>query len=454
MIAIRCFAYARAFFLLAFVMNFVQPVSSQTANYDREADGHRLTLFMQEGGWCWFQDPRAIVRDGKLFLGAVQGNGTGPALVGVYDLDAKSPIGTVLMHENFDKDDHNSPVFYARPDGSVLSIYARHSRDKTHYYRIADAKDPLNWSEEFAFVHDYPKAGKVTYMNLFPLAKEGKFNNFYRGINFNPCFITSTDHGKTWQEPTHFIADELEGRHRPYARYAANGQDTVYVSFTDGHPDQFGNSIYYAAFRDGNFYYANGKLIKNLKSDGPLMPSEAEEVFVGGREWAPKGVASAVRSAWTSSLAIDQEGHPHIGYSLHLTNEDHRYRLASWDGEQWIDREIAHAGHCLYDTQTSYTGLITLDPQDPTYVVISTNVDPTTGLDRGSNHEIYRAKVAVEDDSSSIQWTAVTKDSPVSNLRPVIARSADYRVISWLRGDFRSYFDYQLDVVGTVEQLK
>jgi hypothetical protein len=34
---------------------------------------------MEGGGWCWYQDPRAIIHDGKLFIGAAKGNGTGPA---------------------------------------------------------------------------------------------------------------------------------------------------------------------------------------------------------------------------------------------------------------------------------------------------------------------------------------------------------------------------------------
>ena len=142
-----------------------------------------------------------------------------------------------------------------------------------------------------------------------------------------------------------------------------------------------------------------------------------------------------------------------VAYSLHLANEDHRYRIASWDGKHWVDREVAYAGHCLYDTQTSYTGLITLDPGDPATVVISTNVDPRTGRGSGGQHEIYRARIGLGDDIDSVRWQAVTKNSPVRNLRPVIVRDETTRVIAWLRGDYRTYTDYQLDVVGMIEEL-
>lgn len=442
------------FLLLAAITSAGVAQQPSAANYDRSGDQHSLAVFMKEGGWCWFQDPRAIIDDGKLIMGSVQGNGQGPALVGVYDLAAGNSLGRAVMHDQFKRDDHNSPVFYVRPDDRVVAMYALHGNNHKHYYRISAPGNPLEWSAEKTYQHSYPRAGTVTYMNLIPMAVEGKLYNFFRGIEFNPCFITSTDHGGTWQEATHFIADELDGRHRPYVRYVGNGTDTVHVSFTDGHPHQYGNSIYYAAFRNRNFYRADGTLIKNLSRDGPLKSSEAELVFAGSGQRAPKGRASAERSAWTSCITLDAAGRPHIAYSLHLSNEDHRYRLAAWDGKQWNDREVAYAGHCLYDNETSYTGLISLDPEDPSTVLISTNVNPSTGKDAGGKHEIYRANVAAADNVKTINWSPMSSGSPVRNLRPVIVRGDGYRVFAWLRGDFRSYSNYQLDVVGLVEKLE
>ena len=137
-----------------------------------------------------------------------------------------------------------------------------------------------------------------------------------------------------------------------------------------------------------------------------------------------------------------------------MTNQDHRYRIASWNGKMWIDREVAYAGHCLYEIEANYTGLISLDPVDPTCAVISTNVHPSTGKDLGGHHEIYRANVEPDDDISTVTWEAVTKSSPVRNLRPVIVRGNGLRVITWLRGDYLSYTNYQMDVVGVIEETQ
>ena len=406
---------------------------------------------MEDGGWCWYQDPRAIIHDGKLFMGTVKGNGTGAALVGVYDLEANKPRGTVLMQDEFDRDDHNSPVFHVRSDGSMLATYAKHNRDTFHYSRISDPSDPLKWSEEFRHERASPNPkDKVTYMNLYELKKEGKLYNFYRGINFNPTFVTSTDHGETWSEPVHFFKNEVGGRHRPYARYAGNGEDTIAVSITDAHPRNYGNSLYYFEFRDENYYKADGTLIKNLAADGPLLPSEAEKVYQGsGQKGKGKG-QSAPNAAWTSSIVLDEKGHPHIGYTLYLSNTDHRYRIASWDGSKWNDCEVAFAGKCLYDRESSYTGLITLDPLDPTRVVISADVDPNTGKDSGGKHEIYAATIGDKDDTSSIKWKAITSNSEHRNLRPILVSGEGYKVLIWLNGPWKTYTDYDVDVVGMI----
>jgi len=401
----------------------------RNAHYDRAADLHEFTVFLQEGGWCWFQDPRALIVGDHLFVGAVQGNGSGAAQVGIFDLETAQPVGTAVMRDYFDHNDHNSPVFYERPDGSVLAMYARHHVDFFHHYRISNPRDPMDWSPEQTFGHDHAGAGKITYMNLVGLSDPGLLYNFYRGIDFNPSFIISRDHGETWSDPTHFIASELNGRHRPYARYVGDGVKSVHVSFTDGHPRVLGNSIFYTRFTDGVFYRANGSPIKTLTADGPLRPSEVEPVYQGSGGHNQENGRSVPGAAWTSETAIDAAGHPHIAYTLYLANTDNRFRLASWNGEKWIDREVAHAGNCLYDFEASYTGLIAMDPADPTIVFISTDVHPNTGNTTGGKHEIFRARIGPQDDINTIAWKAVTADSPVRNIRPMILRQGDQRVV-------------------------
>ena len=87
-----------------------------SASYDRTADQHGFTIFMEDGGWCWFQDPRAIIDSGRLIVGSVQGNGKGAAKASIYDLLRKKQLGVVTLHDNFRHDDHNAPRIL-RPAG-------------------------------------------------------------------------------------------------------------------------------------------------------------------------------------------------------------------------------------------------------------------------------------------------------------------------------------------------
>jgi hypothetical protein len=224
------------------------------------------------------------------------------------------------------------------------------------------------------------------------------------------------------------------------------------VSFTDAHPRNYGNSIYYFEFRDGGFHKADGSYIKSLARDGPVKPSEAELIYKGSSTHKkPQGADSVPGAAWTSCIKLDSEGRPHVAYTVHHSISDHRYRLASWDGTRWIDREIAFGGTGLYPAESSYSGLVTLDPGDPTQVFISTDVNPITGKHAGGSHEIYRAKIALGDDSSSINWQPVTQNSPVRNIRPLVLRYGDKRIVIWLRGIYQTFTNYQLDAVGFIE---
>jgi len=147
---------------------------------------------------------------------------------------------------------------------------------------------------------------------------------------------------------------------------------------------------------------------------------------------------------------VDAKGNPHIGYTLYLPNEDHRYRIASWDGKIWHDREVAFGGKCLYPQESSYTGLITPDPSDPGSVYISTDVDPATGKDLGGTHEIYSARIDLDDDIESITWEPVTFGYSRRNIRPVVVAGGGYKAVLWLTGTFNTYTDYDLDVIGLI----
>lgn len=408
------------------------------------------TTFMQDGGWCWYQDPRVIISNKKLVIAGLNGQ-SGDVRLGIYDLKKERLDSILVLDKNIGRDDHNVPALYKRPDQNIVAIWAKHAKEKKHYYSISDTNDYLNWGATNTINYDYQGVMGVTYANLYYLENEKKLYNFYRdGFNFNPSFITSNDYGKTWNKTTHFISNDVKGFQRPYTRFLQKDQNTLGISYTDAHPRNYGNNLYYAEFSNNNFYTVDGKLIKSL-TDGPLLSSSAEKLYTGSNIKEKSPIHESVpNSAWTCAMAKDKNNNPHIGYTLYLNDDDHRFKITSWDGKKWNDKEIAYAGKCLYKDESSYTGLLAFDPDDPTNVYISTDVDPATGKDLGGNHEIYFAKIDADDTISNIKWKALTSKSPYRNIRPIVVSEEGYKVLLWLYGPWYSYTNYDSNVIGKI----
>lgn len=134
---------------------------------------------MENSGWCWYQDPRAVIHNNNVVLGGVEGNNKGSAVIGVYSLGKQAIAGRIEVHPNFDRDDHNSPVFHPLADGKLLTVYARHGKERFHYYRISESDNSLSWGKELILHHPFKSRGdEATYMNLFDMKSEGKIYNF------------------------------------------------------------------------------------------------------------------------------------------------------------------------------------------------------------------------------------------------------------------------------------
>lgn len=414
-----------------------------------------------DGGWCWFEDERALIAGDRLIVGTVADGWNpdgspnpqrrGNIEVTVVDLETLKPISTAVLHSSLQGDDHTSPALILFPAGQLLAMYAKHGRENKIYYRIATAPyDASSWLDEKVFIPS--ESSRITYSNLHWLSEEndgqGRIYDFFRGLNnsFKPSVIHSDDLARTWKVDGVLIQERRDRRVRPYVKYANDGRRRIHFAFTDGHPRDINNSIYHAYMENGKLYTTNGRFIREL-SDGPIKPSEATKVFQGG----------ANNVAWISDLHLDENGYPALVYSVQKDSagpppgrggEDHRYRYARWTGNEWRDQEIAYAGSRLYAGEDDYTGNICLNPGRLNEAFISTNVDPDSGKPLSSGHyEIFRG--VADDAGSHWKWSPVTRDSIEDNLRPIVPiPSGDKNVLLWLRGTYKSYQNFDLDVMG------
>ncbi len=435
------------------------------------------TVLKTNGGWCWFQDERAIVVRDTLVFGSVAGTtraGGDAGDVDVTSVDLRSGRArSTTLHPKFQSDDHDTPAFLALPDGRVLATYQSHGSGKgvngldlMRWRRTARPYDFTEWTPE----QTLPVGAGVSYSNLFRLGAEGgRIYNFHRGVGFNPNYLVSTDDGATftyggrllrWPRPVgEPFATGIDGG-RPYMKYAQAGADTVHIVATDDHPRAYDNSIYHAFLRGGKLHHSDGRVIAPL--------STTQETTLAPRNLTTVFQADADHVAWMCDVHIDLAGHPRIVFSVQrdgakgrgvrdvkIDGQDHRYYHARWDGAKWRVNEIAYAGTRLYAGEDDYTGLAAIDPQHPSTVYISTNADPKTGAplvstaDQKRHWEIYRGTTT--DDGATFTWIPVTQNSTTDNLRPIVpiwTAARDRTILLWLRGIYRRYQDYDLDVVA------
>jgi hypothetical protein len=407
-----------------------------------------------DGGWCWFEDPRAVVDGGKVVVGTVANGSRDPARRGdievvSYELAGGAPVRSTL-HRNLQADDHDSPALLLRPDGRWLALYSLHGNENRIHYRISlRPHDATEWQPEQVFVPS--PSSRVTYSNpcLLPRenAPQGRIYHFFRGYNdtWKPSWMSSDDLGESWKPGGVLIDFPAQRKQRPYVKFAGNGRDTIHFAFTEGHPMEFDTSIYHAVYRAGQLCDSRGKSIRSL-THGPIVPAEATRVFAG----------DADNLAWIYDLALDDQGRPRLAFAVQKNaarvpkgqgGQDLRYHYARWDGSKWRDAEIAYAGSCLYAGQDDYAGGICLHPADPTTVFISANVNPTTRKSPG-HFEIYRGRA--HDQGANWSWKPITQDSAVDNLRPIaVSTGKNQAVLLWLRGHYLSYTSYDLQVVLT-----
>lgn len=416
-----------------------------------------------KGGWCWFQDERAIVDGGKLIFGSVACP-SGDIQCTVYDLSIKTSK-TVILHEKLQSDDHNAPAFLKLADGRYLASYMTHGgnvpgTDLMRWRISVRPGDATEWEPE----RTVSVGAGISYTNLYRLPGEGgRIYNYHRGIGFDPNYMVSDDDGRTFvyggrlfDWPT--IPGE-GGSGRPYVRYASNNVDTVHLITTEDHPRNYDNSIYHGYIQGGKLYHSDGRQIGAVSRtrETTTKPSDLTCVFKGDPEHV----------AWTTDIRLDKAGRPYIAFSVQVGDakfkkdgkqggEDLRYFYGRFDGSKWNVHPLAHAGTRLYSPEVDYSGLVALHPGNPDVLFVSTNADPATGkplisaADNQRRREIFKGVTA--DGGRTWTWTAVTKDSPLDNIRPIARMLDDGRVVViWQKGTYSSYTKYDMSIVGMIE---
>ena len=326
----------RTFMLLvSTVMLTVAGASAQTA-------GESSGLFTSDGAWCWFQDPRAVYIDSPAPRTiALWETRTGRLIIGCYDHET----GRAWTHELKDEwgvDDHNVGSILVLPDKRLLVFYARHNGIGLFARMSLEPGEIDRWGEEIVVA----KTPRITYSHPAYLAAEKRYYVFWRGSSWKPTFATSED-GVNWSEPRILLQDRdrADTSIRPYTKITSDGQTTIHIAFTDGHPrNEPQNSIYYLRYEGGRFLRADGSFVGDM-DNLPIPHSESDLVY---------DAAITGHRAWVWDIAEDSGGNPVIAYTRFPSETGHRYHYALWTGEKWYDTELVGGGSWFPSDSSGY----------------------------------------------------------------------------------------------------
>ncbi|MFK7843887.1 MAG: BNR-4 repeat-containing protein [Rhodothermales bacterium] len=403
--------------------------SNNDASSKRSHD--QVSTLTEDGAWCWFQDPRAVYYEGsrrRTYTGWMTQNGQ--LVVAQLDHDSQQ-INTIVIEEDWDVNDHNTPSFLVRPDGHIMVFYARHNKVGLFTRRTSAPEDITAWEEEIT-VSD---ADRITYSHPVQLRSEaGKIYVFWRGPSWKPTFAYSTD-GKAWSEPKILI--QQQGREaadiRPYLKVVSDGDSTIHFAFTNGHPrNEPTNSVYYFKYTKGHFQRANGASIGAM-NELPIDPMHSDRVYDANN--------TQVR-AWIWDIALDSLNQPHIAYTRLPEENKHQYHYTFWDGTKWDDHFVAEAGGWFPQTpagseerEVHYSGGITFNQHQPSILYFS--------HEREGQFEISRAQTFDQGNTWGIE--PITSGSTQLNVRPVFPHGYEGGEdhVLWMQGKYTHYTDYQ-----------
>jgi hypothetical protein len=443
--------------------------------------GGSLITFNDNGAWSWFEDERAIVdpaasATGKIIVSSVAdaaGSGgaarNGDVDVVSYDI-ATSAITRVTLFESLEADDHDSAALLKLPDGRYLASYSKHGSDNILHFNISTSPGVAEtWQPETT----YTETGGTTYSNLAYLSTSGDIFNFHRvgGATggFDPNYLK-------WNyatQPAFSFGGRLltgpEGNSgssdRPYLRYTTNGVDRIDFITTDAHPrDLISNSVYHGYIQfepvapghptaSYGVYKSDGTRLGDL-SQATTSPYKASNFtpLLTGNTVSPVNNLLMTRG-WTTDIQLDSAGNPYVAFTARVNNSDldHRFFYGHYTGISWNIHELAMAGGYLYAAENDYTGLVALDPSNPSRLFISTNIDPRTRLPM-THYEIFEGNTT--NDGASWAWQPITYNSTIDNLRPIVPRwDAEHTALLWMRGTYTTYTNYDLDIVGVINAV-
>jgi hypothetical protein len=472
------------------VLSLTQPAFSDPC----DLVAGNMMLINDNGGWCWYQDDKIIYDPcGGNVITSTAAHSSGFGGVGgtrTNDMDTTTfNIATgkrtrVVAHEGFGGDDHSMGALWIRPDGRYLHLYCQHYSAQTTYYRLAtNPNDGSAWGGEQSYnwktIGGPTDNNNLSYTNVHYLSGEGtgkgRLYNIVRWDTVTPTFSYSDDWDK--ETATTRMTWKYGGRiNKPvggatysnfYHKFRGNGVDRIDFIGTEQHPRNYNNSVFHGYIKGGKGYNSFGDVIdSNLFNRDACSVQAYTPVFITDPCQGP----TSYHTGWTNELELDKNGYPVCLFQTRYGTDpwgsgpippdqqnkgaaDHRFFYGRFFGgsePNWTYTELCKMGTGLHIPEQDYLGIGCIHPNDANLIYVSTNFDPRTDVNVGK-HEIFKG--VTSDNGKTWDWTQITFDSTVDNIRPAIPKwDANNTVVFWTRGSYPGQENYNFVLVGMVEE--
>ena len=396
-----------------------------------------------DGSWCWFQDPRAVHFVGahdRTYVGYVTSAGD----IDVISQDAGTARLThTTLHLRLQADDHAAPGLVVLPDRRIAVFYSPHTGDLMYYRISLRPEDITAFGTELTVPTNTGDQVGFTYANPIYLPAEHRLYLFFRGGNSLPSMTSTTDYEHWTTAVSVAVPDHTPAFTRPYAKYATNGDDTIGITFTTGHPDEQRNangpnSVYEMKLKRGVLYTPDGAPLSVLDSSVAGAAASAPHTGAAHTSWLDPGNGGLVYQdpgnapAWLEATMFDH-GNPIIVYSTYRNPANGQYRYARWTGGRWTDYDITNAGGPIESHDASYSGAADIDRSDPGTVYLSRETAPSSGT-----WEIERWRT--DNGGATFTRSVLPQDLTQKNVRPVVPWGPPGEVsVLWMSGRYDNW---------------
>ncbi len=427
----------------------------------------KLIQFNDNGGWCWYQDERAVVdtKSNKLVIASEASGGSrnGHQEAVIYNLadGTKSAVATLGTAITSDVDDHDAPALLVRPDGKYVALWSSHRADCFSRWSIYDG---TAWSAEKKYDWGpngcpWPTAAtnKVTYSN--PWYVGTSILAGVRSIGTDPAVISSDDNGETWKFYGRLMSSKQVGYVAGYFKYWGNNTDRIDFVGTEAHPRDADTSLYHGYIKDGMVYTSTGTVIDSSLKDASASSSNSKDITLYTPVFKTGSTLGGVKleHAWNHDIVRYADGTIAILGQARVSgtgsdDPDKRMLYFRFDGTSWKSTYLVKAGKKLYADEQDYTGLGALVPDDPSTIYISTPYDPNTDMMGTGKREIWRGTTC--DNGATFKWTPVTANSTKDNIRPIVPKwDANHTALLWMQGTYSTAQKFATAIVGTITGL-